>query len=140
MPDCQIGYMPGPGRRELAEALIRDMPDMVVQVLHRVGNRITARELTIDIVQFDPSAYNKPSLELIVLTGPGPQNQQFELRGLMRRILRALVFEWLNNHARLRDGAALEDVGAIVRFAVSAGVNFRASDNSLGSSRGCPGD
>lgn len=141
MPDCTLRYMPGPGREELAEALMEDLPSIIVASLRSgAGMRVTPKDLVIDIVERHAKAHNAPNLELTVMTGRGTNGRTYNGRAEVRKQLRSRLFAWFERHGDLCEAAKLGDFDAIVRFAESCGVNVDVRTGKPGSSWGGPKD
>jgi|SRR6266496_301163 len=122
MPVCVIGHKPSRELEELAVELIGALPGMVVEALVRGADlRLTPDELTIDIDQFHPAAYNKPSLEVVVHTSRGADDHVYKSRAQIREILYELVRDWMRRNGQ---DASVKDVDADIRFLDMCGLSF----------------
>ena len=136
---CSIRYMPSAGRLELAEALIKDLPGIIVGAFQLGADaRLARNEMVIDIAARHPRAYNMPSLEVAVMTGRGQDDRTYRRRDRVQVILREMLYAWLEANPELRAAATLNDVDVDLRFVEMCGVNFAASTGVPGSHWGMP--
>lgn len=143
MPVITIAYMPDDGcdRRSLAIALIRDLPDIIVEQVNGIaGTNLGPGQMTIDIRQFDPNAYNQPDVEVAIMIGHGPNDSIYGQRAQVRRALQRRLSAWLFHHPELRDAAALKVVDVDLRFVDMCGVSFEATTGGVREEWGGPDD
>jgi hypothetical protein len=130
-----IGYMPNGDtkRAELAAELIMALPGMVVEALALcdAGLELTPNDLTVDIQEFHLLAHNKPSLEVVVMTGPGQNDRTYQARNQIRGTLRLRLLEWLSAYSR-RIPVDLTDMDVDLRFVNMCGVNTDVSTHEIG--------
>lgn len=132
MPDIQVLFRPGSHvtvtqqRELLAEALVKQLPAMIVKALGAIGTVLTERQMVVNIVQYHQAAYNVPDLAVLVTLEPGDDDIVYGCRERVRQQLAEDVLRWLVDSCEAYPYATKDlcELDVLLRFAYTAGVSY----------------